>query len=411
MLRVNRYVALAFVVTANVGVSSAENHPGSFGQYSTAVGETRLFVSDNATTTLRCDLFFSATGSDQTIVAPKGSVVNQTVPAFVWQYSGLLPVTDYLKTVAIHSTSSERKENSWQDVQLAFYNGLRVEGVREADAKIAYAGAYAFAPRWPLVELIDIVDPMQDENSKLYKVKYTPVGAKGVSVAEYQTLAQDILSAPERVSLQDIRGVIDAADSAKAMKADHVVGSSIDSLFASNNTKVKMTELPETEQQPVMEKIKEVQTGTSLDDLFSDDVILPDVAAPGPDEMPPESVEVMVPPLDEAEVPMMEEVPEVAPEDSVEVMVPQMEELVAVPTQDLPEDMVDEAMKGEVMGDAGKAILGPEDPLIVDVVVDDTDPEAENEPATVKVDTSLGAQPTVWKTLPDGSVVLVQIEG
>lgn len=381
MLRVNRCVALTCFVAANVGVSNAENHPASFGQYSTAVNESRLFVNDDAVTTLRCDLFFSATGSDQTIVAPKGSLVIQAVPAFVWQYSGLLPVTDYLKTVAIHSTGSENKENSWQDVQLAFYNGLRVEGVRESDAKIAYAGAYAFAPRWPLVELIDIDDPQQDQDSNLYKVKYTPAGAKGVSVSEYQTLAQDILSAPTRVSLQDIRGVIDAADAAKAMKADRVVGSSINDLFASNRKPEKADPLPEVVQQPVIEKGKEMPLGTSMDDLFSDEVVLPDVAEPQMDEMP-ESVEP----------------------ESVEVVVPQMDELPETQTQQLPEPTI------EVMEESDKAILGPEDPLITDIIID-VDSELEDQPTTVTVDPSLGAQPNVWKTMPDGSEVLLQIEG
>lgn len=219
MKTVFRFTALALAVSANVGVSSAAYHPLSFGKYSTAVAESRLFVND-AVTTLRCDLHFSAGDSDTKWLAPKGSVVSQTVPSFVWQYSGLLPISDYLKTVAIHSVRSDQKESAWQDVQLTFYKGLRAEGAREVDAKIAYAGAYAFAPRWPLVELVDITVPERDKETRLYKVEYIPASEKGVSIDEYRSIARDIHAAPEAVTLQDIRGIVDAADAKKAADAD-----------------------------------------------------------------------------------------------------------------------------------------------------------------------------------------------
>ncbi len=229
MKRVIRFTALAIAVSANVGSSYAAQH--SFGTYSTRVAESRLFVGDKVTT-LRCDLFFSVGENNGTLVAPKGSVVKQTVPRFVWQYSGLLPVSDYLKTVALHSVGSDKRERSWQDVQQTFYNGLRAEGASESDAKIAYAGAYAFAPRWALVQLVDITIPERDKETRLYQVKETPAVEKGVSIAEYQELARDILMDPQRVSLQDIRGVIDAADAVNQVKQEK---SSFGSLFSSED--------------------------------------------------------------------------------------------------------------------------------------------------------------------------------
>ncbi len=367
MLRVNRYVALAFVVTMNTGATRAENHSASFGQYSTAVKESRLFAEKGGATTLRCDLFFSSTGGDHSIVAPKGSVVSQTIPAFVWQYSGLLPVSDYLKTVAIHSISSESMESAWQDVQLAFYNGLRVEGAREMDAKIAYAGAYAFAPRWSLVELIGIADPKKDANSKLYKVKVTPAGTNGMSDAEYRTLAQEILSAPQHVSLQDIRGVIDAA--AGKLVTAKAAGASNSGVVVSNKELDKAGAVQESLPQPAAEIAREITTDPLLDDLFIDDSILSVTTVPQGAEVPVESEVVEIPQID---VPV--ETPAVVTE---------------VPN---------------------KAISGPEDPLLVsDAVDEDADESEQRTPVTI--DPSLGAQPTVWKTMPDGSVVLVQIEG
>ncbi len=199
-------------------MSWAANHPESFGVYSTAVQEDRLFIEDG--TVLRCDLFFSSAVRDDSVVAARGSRVSQSVPAFVWQYSGLLPVSDYLKTAAIHSAGSMEKDRAWQDVQLTFYEGLRAEGVPEFEAKVAYAGAYAFAPRWPLVEFIDITDPERDKDSRLYRVEYITANPKGISIDEYRSLVMDIEADTDDISLQDIRGVIDAADAARASSGE-----------------------------------------------------------------------------------------------------------------------------------------------------------------------------------------------
>lgn len=213
-----RHSALALAVSSVCSVSFAASHPESFGAYRTAVQEDRLFIEDG--TVLRCDLYFSSAQRDDDSVAHRGSRVTQTVPPFVWQFSGLLPVSDYLKTVAIHSAGSKEKERAWQDVQLTFYEGLRVEGAREFEAKIAYAGAYAFAPRWPLVELIDISDSARDIDSRAYRVEYIAASPKGVTIDEYRSLVVDIEANAPDISLQDIRGVIDAADAARVSSAE-----------------------------------------------------------------------------------------------------------------------------------------------------------------------------------------------
>ncbi len=214
MKKVFRHSALALVISGLCGVANAAGHPESFGTYSTAVPEDRLFIEDG--TLLRCDLFFSGVQSESKVTAAKGSRISQSVPPFVWQYSGLLPVTDYLKTVAIHSVSSMEKERAWQDVQLTFYEGLRAEGAEALAAKVAFAGAYAFAPRWPLVQFIDITVPERDLDSRLYRVEYIAANPKGVTIDEYRSLVSDIEQNTGDISLQDIRGVIDAADAAKA---------------------------------------------------------------------------------------------------------------------------------------------------------------------------------------------------
>jgi len=204
--------ALAAATVGGNGWLNAAHHPESFGAYSTAIAESRLFVEND--TRLRCDLLF--TEENARVVTPKGALVSQSVPPFVWQFSGLLPVEDYLKTVAMHGYQTETQELPWQTVQALFYKGLRVEGAGDKEAKIAYAGAYAFAPRWPLIELAHVEEADSDGHSRLYEVAYTPVAAKGVSIDDYRGLARDILAESASVSLQDIRGVVDSADALKS---------------------------------------------------------------------------------------------------------------------------------------------------------------------------------------------------
>lgn len=209
-----QYFAGAVAVTLAVGLSytslQAEHHKTECaGKYTTRVQESRLFVDGG--TRLRCDLFFS-TPDGRVAVAKKDSLIAQQVPAFVWQYSGLLPVSDYLKTVAIHSVATDLKIERWQEVQNTFYNGLRAEGAADADAKIAFAGAYAFAPRWPLIELVQIPDEQSIADSKLYAVEVSGPAKKGLSVEEYRALSRDILDSPQNVTLQDIRGIVDSID-------------------------------------------------------------------------------------------------------------------------------------------------------------------------------------------------------
>lgn len=202
-------VAVGLAVDLSYTSIEAAHHQDGLGKYTTRVQESRLFVDGG--TRLRCDLHFSMPDG-QTALAKKDSLVTQQVPAFVWQYSGLLPISDFLKTVAIHSAATDKKSERWQDVQHTYYNGLRAEGVADADAKIAFAGAYAFAPRWPLIELVEIPDIKNIPDTKLYTVAVTDPARKGLSIEDYRAMARDILDSPENVTLQDIRGVVDAVD-------------------------------------------------------------------------------------------------------------------------------------------------------------------------------------------------------
>ena len=201
---------------AFVAITNASDH-SNLGMYTPSVSEAKLISNGNI---LRRDLQFSVPGSES-VVAREGSELKQTVPSVVWQFSALLPVNDYIKTAVIHSTSSDEKIRSWQDVQNTFYTGLRVEGALDSDAKIAYAGAYAFSPRWALVQFTEVEEEVTVfPDTILYKVDYIQAQEKGMTLDEYRALALKILQEPESVSLENIRSVVDAADAAKASEGN-----------------------------------------------------------------------------------------------------------------------------------------------------------------------------------------------
>jgi len=199
-------------VTMLVAVSgySAADH-AVHGEYKTQAAADSLFVDGGRV--LSADLFFSAPGME-TVLAPKGSEIMQSVPAVVWRFSALLPVNDYLRTAVIHSVGSDEKIRLWQDVQTTFYNGLLAEGASEMDAKIAFAGAYGFSPRWPLVEFTRIEERVPVyPNTELYSVAYIQPAEKRMTLDAYRKLSLEIFQQPEEFTLEDIKVAIDAADS------------------------------------------------------------------------------------------------------------------------------------------------------------------------------------------------------
>ena len=237
-----------------VALANASDH-SNLGMYTPSVSEGRLFTNNGII--LRSDLQFSAPGLDS-VVARKGSELEQTIPPVVWQYSGLLPVSDYLKTAVIHSYSSNEKIRPWQEVQSTFYTGLRVEGAVDGDAKIAFAGAYAFSPRWSLVQFTEVEEEIiVYPDTILYDVEYIHPLKQGMSLEEYRSLALKILQDPDSVSLENIRGVIDAADAAKENAKEEKVS---DSAGAGNNTIANADQSNSDEEVEADAKAQDTQT-------------------------------------------------------------------------------------------------------------------------------------------------------
>ena len=220
-------------VTMLVAVSgySAADH-AVHGEYKTQAAADSLFVDGGRV--LSADLFFSVPGME-TVLAPKGSEIMQSVPAVVWRFSALLPVSDYLRTAVIHSAGSDEKIRLWQDVQKTFYNGLLAEGASEMDAKIAFAGAYGFSPRWPLVEFTRIEERVPVyPNTELYSVAYIQPAEKRMTLDDYRKLSLEIFQQPEEFTLEDIKVAIDAADS----YSERVVLNGVEIVNPASNVKV-----------------------------------------------------------------------------------------------------------------------------------------------------------------------------
>lgn len=202
-------VAAAVFVAVSAG--NAADH-STRGKYKSHLADDVLFEDGRI---LGGDLFFSTPGMD-TVVAVEGTEIKQSVPPVVWQYSALLPVSDYLKTAAIHSAGTDEKIRLWQEVQSTFYKGLLTEGASQMDAKIAFLGAYSFAPRWALVEFTRIEERVPVyQDTELYSVEYILPFEKGMTLEAYRKLALEILRQPEQFSIEDIKVAVDAADSIK----------------------------------------------------------------------------------------------------------------------------------------------------------------------------------------------------
>ena len=242
-------VCMLFVVS----VTSATDHSAR-GEYETKAADDELFAESGRV--LTSDLSFSRPNME-TVVAPEGSRVTQSVLPIVWQFSALLPLNDYLKTAVIHSVGSDEKIRPWQDVQTTFYEGLLVDGASDMDAKIAFAGAYSFSPRWALVELIRIDEAVPVyPGTELYSVKYFLPATKRMTLDGYRKLALEILRKPEEFTLDDIKTAVDAVDSTKVSTSDGVavaiptdVESATDESVASKSVEVSapriVIELPE----------------------------------------------------------------------------------------------------------------------------------------------------------------------
>jgi hypothetical protein len=80
---------------------------------------------------------------------PAGTVVDgASIPQAFWSVIGGPFEDKYRDASVIHDHFCDTKTDSWENVHLVFYNGMRARGVGSIKAKIMYAAVYNFGPRW-----------------------------------------------------------------------------------------------------------------------------------------------------------------------------------------------------------------------------------------------------------------------
>ena len=80
---------------------------------------------------------------------PAGTVVDgASIPEPFWSVIGGPFEDKYREASVIHDHYCDRKTETWENVHLVFYNGMRAGGVGSVKAKIMYAAVYNFGPRW-----------------------------------------------------------------------------------------------------------------------------------------------------------------------------------------------------------------------------------------------------------------------
>lgn len=80
---------------------------------------------------------------------PAGTIVDgASIPQAFWSIIGGPFEDKYREASVIHDHYCDRKTETWENVHLAFYHGMRARGVGSIKAKIMYAAVYNFGPRW-----------------------------------------------------------------------------------------------------------------------------------------------------------------------------------------------------------------------------------------------------------------------
>jgi hypothetical protein len=80
---------------------------------------------------------------------PTGAVVDgASIPEAFWSFIGGPFEGKYREASVIHDHYCVEQTETWENVHLAFYNGMRANGVGPVQAKIMYGAVYNFGPRW-----------------------------------------------------------------------------------------------------------------------------------------------------------------------------------------------------------------------------------------------------------------------
>jgi Protein of unknown function (DUF1353) len=123
--------------------SQAEDAFGAF------QGDLIVKLKDDGRTVELVEPFAFKDEAGKTWSVPAGALVDgASIPQAFWSVIGGPFEGKYREASVIHDYYCDRHADTWQNVHLVFYNGMRANGVGALTAKIMYAAVYNFGPRW-----------------------------------------------------------------------------------------------------------------------------------------------------------------------------------------------------------------------------------------------------------------------
>ena len=147
-------VALLIIILMPSLATAKEAEPhGKF------VGKVVLELIDSTERKFRLKqpfLYVSKEGKEWQV--PAGAKVDgASIPKAFYSLIGGPFSENYLEASVVHDHHCIIKQESWQDVHLAFYHGMRANGVSQAKANIMYSAVYMFGPRWVKTKQQDLI--------------------------------------------------------------------------------------------------------------------------------------------------------------------------------------------------------------------------------------------------------------
>ncbi len=144
-----RRVSLVFCVAVGLvlfGLQSQIRAEEGFGTFN---GDLIVKLEGDGRTVELMQPFAFTDPAGKTWSVPAGTVVDgASIPQAFWTVIGGPFEGKYREASVVHDYYCVRRSETWQNVHLVFYNGMRANGVGSLTAKVMYAAVYNFGPRW-----------------------------------------------------------------------------------------------------------------------------------------------------------------------------------------------------------------------------------------------------------------------
>ncbi len=138
-----------FILTAFAGVNPA--HAETFGAFKGELIYKGVAGQERVVETVTPFAFEDSKGKLWTV--PSGVRVDgASIPQAFWSVIGGPFTGKYREASVVHDYYCDTKTETWQDTHMAFYEGMRANGVDAVTANTMYAAVYWGGPRWVKAE-------------------------------------------------------------------------------------------------------------------------------------------------------------------------------------------------------------------------------------------------------------------